>query len=101
MADSIVEDRGERRFQNAPFPHVQKGVSGNGPEQSRAGGFCPAERTLDGEDRSEIVRWEGKGRLVSSPCRAFRPQAGPRSGTGQAGAVIKQARRSATRRSPP
>ena len=33
----------------------------NGPEQSRARGGCAAERTLDGEDRSERMSEEGKG----------------------------------------
>jgi hypothetical protein len=35
----------------------------NGPERSRARGFCAAQRTLDGEDRSEAIYDAGKEEL--------------------------------------
>jgi len=37
----------------------------NGPERSRARRFGAAQRTLDGEDRSETVYEEGKEELNS------------------------------------
>src|SRR5258707_6978759 len=43
----------------SPSPHLRNPPR-NGPEQSRARCFCAAQRTLDGEDRSEtLVRREG------------------------------------------
>ena len=49
------------------FPTLLSLISGrvlqNGPEQSRARRFCAAQRTLDGEDRSETVYEEGKEEL--------------------------------------
>src|SRR5579872_5935023 len=48
----------KRRFRLPPFPHLRN-RSQNGPERSRARRFCAAQRTLDGEDRSErLVRRE-------------------------------------------
>jgi hypothetical protein len=49
-------------FQIAPFPHLSKGVFENGPEQSRARRSLLArrKRTLEGEDCSESVSYEGK-----------------------------------------
>jgi hypothetical protein len=48
------------RFAVAPFPDIRRDFQ-NGPEQSRARGLCAAERTLDGEDRSET--WHGRERV--------------------------------------
>ncbi len=48
------KQRPERALAVAPFPFSKCAVQ-NGPERSRARRFCAAERTLDGEDRSE--RW--------------------------------------------
>ena len=45
-------------FRLPPFPHLRNRPQ-NGPERSRARRFCAAQRTLDGEDRSEtLVRRE-------------------------------------------
>jgi hypothetical protein len=48
------------KFPNSPFPLVRNGFFKNGPERSRARRFGAAQRTLDGEDRSETVYEEGK-----------------------------------------
>jgi hypothetical protein len=45
------------------FPSYQGRVFQNGPERSRARRFGAAQRTLDGEDRSETVYKEGKEEL--------------------------------------
>ena len=69
-------------FAFGPFPFSQ-GTLRNGPEQSRARGFCAAERTLDGEDRSGtwsgrergrgfqgVSPWRGSGAAPRAPYRA-------------------------------
>jgi hypothetical protein len=43
-----------------PLFLLEGGVPQNGPERSRARRCCAAKRTLDGEDRSEILLQEGK-----------------------------------------
>ena len=47
---------------NPPFPHIRNALQ-NGPEQSRARRIGAAQRTLDGEDRSETDCEEGKEEL--------------------------------------
>ena len=51
------------RFAVAPCTLVTVGFQ-HGPQQSRARGFCAAERTLDGEDRSGT--WEDRGLAPAS-----------------------------------
>ena len=51
------------RFPNPPFPSYEERFLQNGPERSRARCLGAAERTLDGEDRSETVYEEGKEEL--------------------------------------
>src|SRR5271169_3188600 len=61
-----------------PFPHIRKRPQ-NGPERSRARWFCAAQRTLDGEDRSEKFVRRERG-LVGFPPQAEgtnQPSAGP------------------------
>ena len=48
-------------FAFGPFPLSWEALR-NGPEQSRARGFCAAERTLDGEDRSGTWSRRERGR---------------------------------------
>ena len=45
------------------FPSYQASFLQNGPERSRARRLGVAQRTLDGEDRSETVYEEGKEEL--------------------------------------
>ena len=45
------------------FPSYEEWLLQNGPERSRARRFGAAQRTLDGEDRSETVYEEGKEEL--------------------------------------
>ena len=45
------------------FPSYQARFLQNGPERSRGAPFGAAQRTLDGEDRSETVYDEGKEEL--------------------------------------
>ena len=45
-----------------PLSLLEGVFSQNGPQRSRARRCCAAKRTLDGEDRSEILVQEGKGR---------------------------------------
>jgi hypothetical protein len=47
------------------FPSYEEWFLQNGPERSRARRFGAAQRTLDGEDRSETVYEEGKEELNS------------------------------------
>jgi hypothetical protein len=47
------------KLPNSPFPLIRQFLQ-NGPERSRARRFRAAQRTLDGEDRSETVYEEGK-----------------------------------------
>ena len=47
------------------FPSYEEWLLQNGPERSRARRFGAAQRTLDGEDRSETVYEEGKEELNS------------------------------------
>src|SRR5436309_2917290 len=53
----------ERRFGGfplEPFPSLNGVFSRNGSQRSRARSCCAAKRTLEGEDRSEILVQEGK-----------------------------------------
>ena len=43
------------------FPRIRSGQTAARPERSRA--RSEAKRTLDGEDRAEIIEGEGKGEL--------------------------------------
>src|SRR5437588_2937716 len=49
-------------FFTLPLSLLEGVLSQNGPQRSRARRCCAAKRTLDGEDRSEILVQEGKGR---------------------------------------
>ena len=59
-----ADQREAGAFAFGPFP-CSKCLVRNGPQRSRARVFCAAKRTLDGEDRSELLAVQGKGPGVS------------------------------------
>src|ERR1700694_6067051 len=77
-----------KTLHSAPFPHISQ-VLRNGPEQARARGFCAAQRTLAGEDRSATYPVREKGQFVRRPlfllAETDRPCADPSAGNSRRG----------------
>src|SRR6266568_9649321 len=60
LKSTFIWMRRDLRLHVPPFPHI-RAVLQNGPERSRARRCCAAKRTLDGEDRSEILDKRERG----------------------------------------